>query len=147
MSLNKCMLIGRVGQIEVKSFDGKDGEKKCATFSLATTERYKGRDGNVVENTEWHNIVTWTRAEFCEKWVQKGSQLYVEGKLRTRSWDDQNGKRYVTEILTDNIQLLGNKKESEQKPTPQPTPVHHKPVQSTPLINGVVEPEGDDLPF
>jgi single-strand DNA-binding protein len=65
MSLNKTMLIGHVGQIEVKSFDGQGGPRKCATFSLATTERYKDRNGNLVNNTEWHNIVSWNHAELC----------------------------------------------------------------------------------
>ena len=151
MSLNKAMLIGRVGQIEVKSFDGPNGVKKCATFSLATTERYKDRNGNQVDNTEWHNIVTWTRAELCEKYVQKGTQLYVEGKLRTRSWDDQNGnKKYVTEILSDHMELLGGKKENEDKPTAQPAqqPVQQRPqkVQTTPLPYPTEE-DDSDLPF
>lgn len=114
MSLNKVQLIGHVGQIEIKSFDGQNGPRKCATFSLATTERYKDRSGNIVNNTEWHNIVSWNHAELCEKYVQKGTQLYVEGKLRTRSWEDKSGnKRYVTEIMADSLQLLGKKENSQ----------------------------------
>lgn len=114
MSLNKVQLIGHVGQIEIKSFDGQNGPRKCATFSLATTERYKDRSGNIVNNTEWHNIVSWNHAELCEKYVQKGSQLYIEGKLRTRSWEDKSGnKRYVTEIMADSLQLLGKKENSQ----------------------------------
>ena len=64
MSLNKVMLIGHVGQIEVKTFDGQNGPRKCATFSFATTERYRDRNGEIVNNTEWHNIVSWNHAEF-----------------------------------------------------------------------------------
>lgn len=114
MSVNKVILVGHVGSIEIKSFDGQNGPRKCATFSLATTERYKDRSGNIVNNTEWHNIVSWNHAELCEKYVQKGTQLYVEGKLRTRSWEDKSGnKRYVTEIMADSLQLLGKKENSQ----------------------------------
>lgn len=162
MSLNKVMLIGHVGQIEIKSFDGQNGPRKCATFSLATTERYKDRSGNIINNTEWHNIVSWNHAELCEKYVQKGSQLYIEGKLRTRSWDDNQGnKRYVTEILAEKIDLLGKKDNNQQQPQqpqvqqqPQAPvqqqrsqqPPYHPMYQSQPLPPAG-EPEGDDLPF
>lgn len=151
MSLNKVMLIGSVGSIEVKTFDGQNGTKKCATLSLATNERYKDRNGNLVTNTEWHNIVSWNHAEVCEKYVQKGSPLFIEGKLRTRSYDDQHGnKRYVTEILAEKIDLLGKKdnSQSEQKPVQQAPVQNTRPpqYQSQPLP-AAGEPEGDDLPF
>lgn len=141
------MLIGHVGQIEVKSFEGQGGPRKCATFSLATTERYKDRNGNLVNNTEWHNIVSWNHAELCEKYVSKGSQLYVEGKLRTRSWDDKDGnKRYVTEILAEKIDLLGKRESQpgEQKPQQQ-APVQQQPP--APPHQSSVDTPDDDLPF
>lgn len=147
------MLIGHVGQIEVKSFDGQGGPRKCATFSLATTERYKDRNGNLVNNTEWHNIVSWNHAELCEKYVSKGSQLYVEGKLRTRSWDDKDGnKRYVTEILAEKIDLLGKRESSEEQKPQQQAPVQQaqpqqRPQYQTTPLPPAGEPEGDDLPF
>lgn len=150
MSLNKTLLIGHVGQIEIKSFDGQNGPRKCATFSLATTERYRDRSGNTVNNTEWHNIVSWNHAELCEKYVQKGSQLYVEGKLRTRSWEDNQGnKRYVTEILADKIDLLGKKDNNQQQPQQSPAPVQQpqQPQHHTQPLPPAGEPEGDDLPF
>lgn len=80
-----------------------------ANFSIATSEKFKNREGNTVERTEWHNIVMWRGlAEIAEKWLKKGSQIYVEGRLRTRSWDDQNGnKKYTTEVLVDNMTMLG----------------------------------------
>lgn len=154
MSLNKVMLIGHVGSMEVKSFEGQNGPRKCATFSLATSEKYKDRTGNLVNNTEWHNIVSWNHAEFCEKYVTKGTQLYVEGKLRTRSWDDQNGnKRYVTEVLADSLQFLGKKdgqqtNATEQTSTQQPAQKKFDPhaVKTTPLPSDDDLP-GDDLPF
>ena len=115
MSLNKVMLIGNVGRDpEVRYFDGnssQNGNSKVARFTLATTERYRDRSGELRENTEWHNIVAWRNsAELAEKYIRKGSQIYVEGKLSTRSWTDQSGaKRTTTEIVVDNIQLLGRR--------------------------------------
>lgn len=148
MSLNRATLIGHVGQIEVKTFDGQNGPRKCATFSFATTERYRDRNGEIVNNTEWHNIVSWNHAEFCEKYVTKGSLLYIEGKLRTRTWEDKQGnKRYVTEILADKLDLLG-KPSSEQKP--QQAPAQQAQPQQRPHTTPMPpagEPEGDDLPF
>ena len=115
MSLNKVMLIGNVGKDpEVRYLDasapGGQG-RKVATFTLATTERYRDRSGESRESTEWHNIVAWGQpADVVERFVKKGTQLYIEGRLRTRSWADQSGaKRYTTEINVDNLQLLGRR--------------------------------------
>lgn len=151
MSLNRATLIGHVGQIEIKAYDGQNGPRKCATFSFATTERYRDRNGEIVNNTEWHNIVSWNHAELCEKYVQKGSLLYIEGKIRTRSWEDKHGnKRYTTEILAEKIDFL-SKPSSEQKPqqqapAQQAQPQQRPQYQTTP-IPPAGEPEGDDLPF
>ena len=115
MSLNKVMLIGNVGRNpEVRYLDGQNGNAKVATFTLATTERYRDRNGETRENTEWHNIVAWgSTADVVEKYVRKGTQLYIEGRIRTRSWDDQSGnKRYTTEIMADNLQLLGKRNDN-----------------------------------
>ena len=115
MSLNKAMLIGNVGKDpEVRYLDGSNGQAKVATFTLATTERYRDRNGETRENTEWHNIVAWrSTADVVERFVRKGTQVYIEGRLRTRSWDDQTGnKRYTTEIIVDNLQLLGKKSDN-----------------------------------
>ncbi|MBQ2112590.1 MAG: single-stranded DNA-binding protein [Bacteroidales bacterium] len=115
MSLNKAMLIGNVGRDpEVRYLDGQSGNAKVATFTLATTERYRDRNGETRENTEWHNIVAWRNtADVVERFVKKGTQLYIEGRIRTRSWDDQNGnKRYTTEIIADTLQLLGKKSDN-----------------------------------
>ena len=116
MSLNKAMLIGNVGRDpEVRYLDGKDGNAKVATFTLATTERYRDRNGETRENTEWHNIVAWrSTADVVERFVKKGTQLFIEGRIRTRSWDDQTGnKRYVTEIVADTLQLLGRRPDGQ----------------------------------
>ena len=147
MSVNRVILLGHVGSMEIKSFDGQNGPRKCATFSLAPTDRYKDRSGNIVNHTEWHNIVSWNHAEICGKYVQKGTQLYIEGKLRTRSWEDKSGnKRYVTEIMADTLQLLGKKENPQGEQQASPAPQQRPQVKSTPL-----PPAGDvddsDLPF
>ena len=115
MSLNKVMLIGNAGKDpEVRYLEGN---AKVATIRLATSERYRDKDGNVRETTEWHTVVTWrAMADFVEKYVRKGSQLYVEGRLRSRTWNDRTGNpRYSTEMHADNLQLLG-RPEPQQKP-------------------------------
>ena len=118
MSLNKVMLIGNVGRDpEVRYLEGTAGAAnatKVASFTLATTERYRDRSGELRENTEWHNIVAWRNsADLAEKFIRRGSQVYIEGRLRTRSWTDPQGvKKYTTEIIVDNIQLLGRRSDN-----------------------------------
>lgn len=148
MSTNKVFLLGRVGQIEVKNFEGGNGSRKCATFSLATSERYKDRNGNLVENTEWHNIVSWNHAELCDKYVSKGSSLFIEGKLRTRTWEDKQGnKRYTTEILAEKIELLGKKEDDGQKQQSQTQQTQQRPQYHTTPLPAAGDPEDGDLPF
>ena len=120
MALNKVMLIGNVGNDpEVRYLESNpqnpSGNVKVASFRLATTERYRDRSGELRENTEWHSIVVWrNNADVVEKFVHKGSQIYIEGKLRTRQWTDQSGnKRFTTEVVADNLQLLGKRPEGE----------------------------------
>ncbi len=155
MSLNKAMLIGNVGRDpEVRYLDGQSGNAKVATFTLATTERYRDRNGEIRENTEWHNIVAWrSTADVVEKYVRKGTQLYIEGRIRTRSWDDQSGnKRYTTEIMADNLQLLGKKTDNPggyQQTAQQSAPAYSQPVQQQaqqPAPQNQVD-DTDDLPF
>lgn len=118
MSLNKVMLIGNVGMDpEVRYLDGGGApgtQTKVASFRLATTERYKDRSGELKENTEWHSVVAWrSTADVVEKFVKKGTQLYIEGRLRTREYTDQTGaKRYRTEITADTLQLLGRRSDN-----------------------------------
>ena len=118
MSLNKVMLIGNVGRDpEIRYLDGNNpnqGATKVAQFTVATTERYRDRNGELRENTEWHNIVAWRNsADVAEKFIRKGTQVYIEGKLRTRSWTDQTGNtRYTTEVAVDSLQLLGKRNDN-----------------------------------
>lgn len=149
MSLNKVQLIGNVGKDpEVRYLDSGVA---VATFPLATTDRaYTLANGTQVpERTEWHNIVLWRGlAETAEKYVRKGDKLYIEGKIRSRSYDDQNGvKRYVVEIFGDNMEMLTPRsaQQGAQQPSAQPQAVNSpvQPVQQTP----VQDEASDDLPF
>jgi single-strand DNA-binding protein len=106
MSINKVILIGRLGKDpEVRTFDS--GTKKVS-FSLATTETHKNKAGEKVEETDWHNVAAWNAlADIAEKILQKGSLVFIEGKIKTRSWETPSGeKKYLTEINADHIQLL-----------------------------------------
>ena len=147
MSINKVILVGNVGKDpEIKYFDNDNAK---ANFSLATSERgYTAANGTQVpERTEWHNVVCWRGlAKIVEQFVRKGTQLYIEGKIRTRSYDDQNGiKRYITEVYADNLEILSRRATSDDHshahtgssaaPAPQP---------AQPSANGV---PADDLPF
>ena len=107
--VNKVILVGNLGKDpEVRYLEGGIA---VARFSLATSESYKDKSGNKVEQTEWHNIVLWRGlAEIAEKYLKKGMQIYVEGRLRTRAWEDKDkNKRYTTEIVGDNMTMLGRK--------------------------------------
>ena len=106
---NKVQLIGHVGQEpEIKTFDGG---KKVANITIATNESYTNNKGEKVENTEWHRITAWGKtAEIIEKYVSKGKEIAIEGKLSYRNYEDKDGiKRYVTEIVATEILLLGGK--------------------------------------
>ena len=133
MSVNKVILVGNVGaDPEVKRLESGN---VVAKITIATSEKYVNKNGEKVENTEWHNVVFWGKlAEVLENYIKKGSQLYVEGKLSTRSWADKDGnKRYTTEIIGNNMQMLGGKKQAENKDNSQAT--------------GHSDNEQDDLPF
>ena len=113
-SLNKVTLIGRLGQNpDVREV----GTSKVANFSIATDESYTDRNGNKVDKTEWHRIVMWNKAaETAERYLKKGSLVYIEGKLETRSWDTDSGeKRYSTEIKSFSFQMLDNKNDQDQR--------------------------------
>ena len=118
-----------------------EGGVAVTRFSLATTETYNNKNGERVSQTEWHNIVLWRNlAQIAEKYVKKGMTLYIEGRLRTRTWDDQNGnKRYTTEIYGDTMQMLSRKQDNYEK-TPEPP----MPEAPSSLSNS---DDSDDLPF
>jgi single-strand DNA-binding protein len=146
--VNRVILIGNLGKDpEIRTLEGG---VKVANFSLATTETYKGKNGEKVDQTEWHNIVLWRGlAEVAESYLKKGNSIFIEGKIRTRDWTDKDGnKRYTTEIIADNMVMLGSRREQsdsgytgsqkQEKPTPLEAPDSN--------IDLTAE-TGDDLPF
>jgi single-strand DNA-binding protein len=148
MSINKVILVGNVGKDpEVKHLESN---VSVAHFTLATSEIYTNKGGEKVTTTEWHNIVCWRGlASLAENYIRKGSQIYVDGKIRTRSYDAPDGsKRYITEINADTIQLLGKKVEgafTEGAKTAQTAGVGEPLNEPDSYTNN--EKEGDDLPF
>lgn len=126
------------------------GDKKVATINLATSEKYKGRDGNWVENTEWHSVVLWDKlAEVAEKFATKGTQLYVEGKIKTEKYTDKDGNdKFAVRIKADSMQLLGGTKPQESAPAYAPSPAPQQRFKTTPLpVDDDDLPEGGGLPF
>jgi single-strand DNA-binding protein len=110
--INKVILVGNLGK-DPDTFTFEGGAKKVS-FSLATTEQYKDSKGDKQKITEWHNIVCWRGlADIAEQFLRKGMQVYIEGKIRTRSWEDNGTKKYITEIVADNFQMLGSRSENE----------------------------------
>jgi len=157
--VNKVILVGNLGRDpEVRYLEGGVA---VAKFPLATSESYRDRTtGERKTQTEWHNVVLWRGlAEVAEKYLKKGNQVYIEGKLRTRSWEDQDkNMRYTTEIVADNMTMLGGRAtdgpgESNQGGQSSPQPATNKPAaqpQSTPAASNDFlsgSDEEDDLPF
>jgi len=143
MSVNKAILIGNLGKDPELRYT-QSGRAVCS-FSLATSERWKGQDGQQQEQTTWHNIVAWGRqAEVMKEYLAKGRQVYIEGRISNRSYDDKDGnKRYISEVVVQNFQFVGNRGDSaggppsgggsDLPPPPPPPP-------------GTAN-EDDDLPF
>jgi single-strand DNA-binding protein len=155
--INKVILVGNLGKDpEIRALESG---VKVAQFSMATTESYKDNSGNWQDQTEWHNIVMWRYlAERAEKQLHKGSQIYLEGKIRTRQWTDkENNTRYTTEIIADKFMMLG-KREGQGGNYPPPPTADDAPsgqtTQAKTTTSSVNEPEitskteaEDDLPF
>jgi single stranded DNA-binding protein (ssb) len=143
--INKVILVGNVGaDPEVRRFDSNT---PMASFRMATSENYTDKQGVRQTITEWHSIVAWRAlAEIVEKYVKKGSQIYIEGRLRTRSYDDANGvKKYVTEIVADTMKLLGRREGENHSDNSS-----YGQANSAAISSQVeeIEAEGrDDLPF
>lgn len=139
MSVNKIFLIGNVGRIEVRNLQGG---AKVATVTLATTEKFKDR-----EETEWHTIVFWNNlADVAEKYVKKGTQLYIEGRIKTEKFTGKDGvDKYMTRIVASSMQLLGKRESSSPaEPTQQRVPLYQQAAQVP--VPPAPEPT-DDLPF
>ena len=134
-SVNKAILVGNLGKDPELRYT--QSGQPVANFSIATTEKWQGKDGNTEERTEWHKIVVWGKsAENCQKYLAKGSSVYIEGSLQTRKWEDKDGQeRYTTEVRADRVQFLGSKNRDDGKRGQEP--------QDVP---GDTYPD-DDIPF
>lgn len=139
-SVNKVIILGNLGRDpELKYMPS--GDAVC-NFSIATTDTWKDRDGNQQEKTEWHNIVAFKRlAEICGEYLKKGKQVYIEGKLQTRSWEDKDGvKKYTTEIVANQMQMLSRRDEAIEDSYSPPPSAQSEPPQTN-------DNDDDDLPF
>jgi single-strand DNA-binding protein len=137
--INKVILVGNLGKDpDIQRLDS--GVKK-ATFSLATTESYKNKEGQKVDHTEWHNIVLWRGlAEVAENYLKKGNTIYLEGRIRRREYEDKDGvKRFITDILGDSMLMIGGPRRDNGE--------EFVPAKETAESNGEVTQPEDDLPF
>src|ERR1700756_445475 len=140
--INKVILVGNLGKDpEIRSIDSG---RKVAQFPLATTESYKDKNGERVDQTEWHNIVFWGPiADVIEKYLKKGSQIYVEGKIRTRSYEDKEKvKKYITEIMGQNMTMLGGPRSDASS-----NGSGYEKNGSAAVVGENLQGEEDDLPF
>ncbi|NTV26755.1 MAG: single-stranded DNA-binding protein [Chlorobiaceae bacterium] len=160
--LNKVMLIGHLGN-DPERRETASGQT-VVNFTVATSENFKDSSGNLQERTEWHRIVVWGRlAEICHQYLKKGRQVYIEGRLQTRSWDDSKSgeKKYATEIVCTDMQMLGSGRDSgggmsepsygQERPSYQPRQQRPEPssggFDTRPSSGSMPEMEKDDLPF
>lgn len=138
--VNKVILVGNLGKDpEIRHLDNGVA---VANFSLATTESYTNKQGERVNQTEWHNVVLWRGlADIAEKYLKKGNSVYIEGKIVTRKWEDKDSNtRYSTDIVADKMTMLGSKQESSSTAQPKIT----EPINS---LDSSDESNNDDLPF
>jgi single-strand DNA-binding protein len=146
--INKVILVGHLGKDpEVRYLDQN---RAVANLTIATNERYTDRNGNKVEQTEWHNLEMWDGlAKIAEKYLKKGSLVYVEGKLKTEEWEKDGVKRYTTRIRVNTMNMLDRAAGSSNQPqqTAQPNQVKPAEPQSETPISNVLEEGEDDLPF
>jgi single-strand DNA-binding protein len=142
MSVNKAILVGNLGKDPELRYT-PSGTAVC-TFSIATTDRFKNKQGEQQERTEWHNIVVWAGlAEICGKYLTKGKQVYIEGRIQNRSYDDRDGnKRYITEIVANEMQMLSRAGEQQGGGRPSTSSDNFSQAPAEPQFN-----PDDDIPF
>ena len=147
MSYNKAILIGNLGRDpEIRT---TQTGKQVAALNLATSEKYKDRDGNYADKTEWHRLVAWGNlAQICERHLKKGSRILVEGKIETRKWTSSQGEdRYTTEIIVRELKMLGDSggnRDQQGQGQGQPSRDHQAPM---PGDYGSADDLNDDIPF
>ena len=141
MSVNKAILIGRLGKDPELRYT--PGGRAVCSFSLATSERWKRQDGQSNESTTWHNIVAWGKqAEVIKEYLRKGREVYIEGRIDNRSYDDKEGnKKYISEVVVQRFQFIGGRSDSETA-APEPAEVTSEQGPPPPADNS-----DDDLPF
>lgn len=147
--VNKVILVGNLGGDPTIRYTPSG--TAVANFNIATTERYTTKEGEREERTEWHRIVAWAKlAEICNQYLKKGKQVYIEGRLQTRQWEDQSGaKRSTTEVIANNMQMLGRAGDVPMDVSSQDAPsqdVPQEPAASAPA-GGAASTDDDDLPF
>ena len=143
-SVNKVLLLGRLGKDPDLKYTPSGAA--VATFSIATNLVWKDQDGNQKEQTDWHRVVAWRKtAEIASNYLKKGNPVYIEGRLQTRSWNDKNNiTHYMTEVIAENLVLIGGKMERAGEPSEIPQPTDEF-VPGEP--EGAPAPSEDDLPF
>ncbi len=145
-SVNKVILLGNLGADPELRYTS--GGTPVADLRIATNRRFKGRDGNWQDDTQWHRVVVWSKqAENCKEYLSKGSQCYVEGRLQTRQWEDRDGnKRYTTEVVADTVQFLSGRGGGGGGGYDEPPPPDDRDLQGPPAApaNNV---DDDDIPF
>lgn len=146
-SLNRVMLIGNLGK-DVEARMTPSGVK-VTSFRLATTEKYTDKNGNKVEATEWHSVVCWRGlAEVVEKYVKRGEKVYVQGRLKTRSFEDKNGQtRYVTEIIADDVLFLSQKNETKNSIKNEVSEIIDSRIPEKSKTQTLIPATEDELPF
>lgn len=149
--VNKVILVGNLGKKpEIRHLENGRAVANC---TIATSETYKNKNGERVTNTEWHNIVLWTPlAEIADKYLDKGSQIYVEGKLTNRSYDDKDGiKRYISEVVVQNLTMLGSKSDNQNQHNDQQSDNYGQQQPQSSAVHEHANESGsnsdDDLPF
>lgn len=137
-SVNKVILVGNLGRDPEIRYTQQG--TAVANFSLATTNRFKNRSGEMEERTEWHRVVAWDKlAEICGQYLSKGRQVYIEGRLQTREWEDKDGnKRSTTEVVTQTMQMLGRREGQGSESGPSPSGAAVEPLVNAP---------DDEIPF
>ena len=138
--VNKVILVGNLGSDPTMRYTS--GGTAVANFNIATSETFKNKSGEKETRTEWHRVIAWARlAEICNEYLKKGKQVYIEGRLQTRSWDDKDGnKKYTTEVVANNMVMLGRAGETGDVPPPQDMP-------ETESVSQAAGGDDDDLPF
>ncbi len=140
--VNKVILVGNLGADPTMRHTPSG--TAVANFNVATSETFKNKNGEKETRTEWHRVVAWARlAEICNEYLKKGKQVYIEGRLQTRSWEDQSGtKKYSTEVVANNMVMLGRAGD-----TPMDVPSQDVPAEQTVAEGSASTGEEDDLPF